>query len=102
MYAVPAANFEPYTRETHPSAGPVETSAQCEPASRVTCTLPSSVPTQMTPACAGDSEIVVMVQNWIEPRGTEIFCGSLVVRSGDISSQWSPRSLERKRICAPA
>jgi hypothetical protein len=30
--------------------------------SRVSCTLPSSVPTQITPAVIGDSEIEVMVQ----------------------------------------
>src|SRR5437870_4872714 len=87
MYAVPGAYFEAYTRDTQPSAGPVETSDQCAPASRVTWTLPSSVPTQITPACAGDSEIVVRVQNWIDPRGTEILPGSFVVRSGEISSQ---------------
>src|SRR5215471_1436870 len=86
-YAVPAANFDAYTRDTQPSAGPGETSDQCAPASCVTCALPSSVPTQMTPACAGDSEMVVMVQNWIDPRGTLIFSGSLVVRSGEMVCQ---------------
>ena len=31
------------------------TSVQCAPSSRLTCTRPSSLPTQITPRCAGDS-----------------------------------------------
>jgi hypothetical protein len=66
--AVPASKGDANTRLTHRSAGaPAATSAgvrsvQVPPWFSVNCTLPSSVPIQMTPALSGDSEIVVIVQ----------------------------------------
>src|SRR5262249_3905958 len=50
----------------------------------------------------GDSEIVVIVQCWMAAPGGLILAGSLVVRSGLISCQVSPRSFERNKTCAPA
>ena len=80
------------------------------PPSRVTWTLPSSVPTQMTLRFFGDSEMTKMVQ-WfsavesssVNPPDSCCFCfsGSLVVRSGEIRSHDSPLSRERNRNCAP-
>ena len=46
----------------------------------------------------GDSEIVVSVQNSMLPLS---FTGSLVVRSGLISCQASPRFTDRSSTCAP-
>ena len=82
------------------------TFVQVFPPSRVTCTLPSSVPTQMTSWLFGDSEIAKIVQwfsavelSMVSPPESICFCfaGSFVVRSGEIRSQLSPRSFERKR-----
>ena len=70
------------------------------PCVRVTCTLPSSVPIQMTPASRGDSEIVVIVQYWMLPR-PKVFAASSVVRSGLISCHASPRLSERSSTWAP-
>ena len=86
--ALEAASPHTLTRSARSMAAVA--SDQCAPASRVICTLPSSAPTQITPACAGDSEIVVMVQNWMEPPGGVILLASLVVRSGEMRSQVSP------------
>ena len=86
------------------------TLVQVLPPSRVTCTLPSSVPTQITSRFFGDSAIAKIVQ-WfsavelsrVSPPDSSCFClaGSLVVRSGEMRSQESPRSRERNRNCAP-
>ncbi len=63
------------------------------PPSRVSCTLPSSVPAQITPALTGDSAIVRMVQ-WnsaavlsvaISPPDDCCLLLSFVVRSGLIT-----------------
>src|SRR6476646_6062034 len=48
------------------------------PASRVSCTRPSSVPTQIVPAAAGDSANVEIVQYGV--LGNPIFVLSFVVR----------------------
>ena len=45
--------------------------------------------------------MVTMVQCWIDVFCVLIFSGLLVVRSGLITSQWSPRSFERSRNCEP-
>src|ERR1017187_10045046 len=66
--AVPAAKRDAYTRLVQSSSGPPTaatffvTSVQVPPPFCVTCTLPSSVPTQRIPGVTGDSEIVTMVQ----------------------------------------
>ena len=60
-YAVPASKLPACTHDTHECSGtPLTlrtTLLQLLPPSRVSCTLPSSVPTQMRPACFGDSLI---------------------------------------------
>ncbi len=80
------------------------------PASRVSCKLPSSVPTQMVFAFFGDSlieKIVVCISadelSTVTPPDCSCFCfsGSFVVRSGEMRSQVSPRSLDRNKNCAP-
>ena len=89
--AVPASYGDANTRLTQRSTGaPAAASAgvmsvHVAPASRVSCTLPSSVPTQMTPAVTGDSDSVEIVQYGV--LGKPIFDLSLVVRSGLIASQ---------------
>ena len=65
----------------------------------VSCTLPSSVPTQIRPARSGDSEIDVIVQN-----GTLRADLRRVVRR-QIRADFfpvSPRLSERNSTCAPA
>src|SRR3954464_4355909 len=83
---------------------------QVLPASRVSCTLPSSVPTQIVFGSLGDSAIEKMVVcisadelSTVTPPDCSCFClsGSLVVRSGEMRSQLSPRSRDRNRNCAP-
>ena len=68
------------------------------PPSRVTCTLPSSVPTQMTFESSGDGAIVMIVQ-WnsaavlsttIGPPELSCFFGSFVVRSGEMTCHDMP------------
>src|SRR5438477_5406557 len=86
------------------------TLVQLFPPSRVTCTLPSSVPTQIRSAFFGDSQIVKRVQ-WFSAlelsteRPPDSPClslaGSWVLRSGEMRSQLSPRSRERNRNWAP-
>src|SRR2546428_8811530 len=80
------------------------------PPSREICTLPSSVPTQITFEFFGDSateKIVVCISaeelSTVTPPDCSCFCfsGSLVVRSGEMRSQLSPLSRERKRNWAP-
>ncbi len=87
------------------------TLVQVTPPLRVTWTLPSSVPTQIRPGRRGDSEMVMMVQ-WVSAPVTSgvippvglawvILVLSLVVRSGLMIIQWSPRSVDRKRWLPP-
>src|SRR4051812_3365337 len=63
-YAVPRATADATTRPTYePLAGAemfLLTSVHVRPASVVTCTLPSSVPTQSSRGSRGDSETVVI------------------------------------------
>ena len=69
------------------------------PPSRVTCTLPSSVPAQTTSGFLGDSEIAKIVVcisadelSTVTPPDCSCFCfsGSLVVRSGETRSHVWP------------
>src|SRR6059036_3272674 len=80
------------------------------PPSRVTCTLPSSVPTQIRFGFFGDSQIekiVVCISaeelSTVIPPDCSCFCfsGSFVVRSGEMRSQVSPRLRDRNRNCEP-
>ena len=106
-YATRGSWGEAKTREVHVAGGPpaaataAVTSRQFFPASSVTWTFPSSVPTHNRPGLTGDSEMVVIVQNRIEGPVAAILAASLVVRSGLISSQVFPRSRDRSSICAP-
>src|SRR3954451_15988866 len=86
------------------------TFAQVAPPSRVTCRLPSSVPTQSTFGFFVDSLIAKRVVKFsalelstVSPPDFSWCChlGSLVVRSGEIFSHESPWSRERKRNWAP-
>src|ERR1041385_6840118 len=83
---------------------------QLLPESRVTCTLPSSVPTQIRFGSFGDSlmlTIVVCISadelSTVMPPDSSCFCfcGSFVERSGEMRSQLSPWSRLRKRNCEP-
>src|SRR6266571_1700603 len=83
---------------------------QVLPPSRVSCTLPSSVPTQIKFGFFGESEIAKIVVcisaeelSTVTPPDCSCFCfsGSLVVRSGEIRSQVWPWSRERNKNCAP-
>ena len=111
-YAVAGSNRLGSTQVTHGPFGKPGTTTfvQCAPPSRVTCTLPSSVPTQTVFASSGDSLITLIVVfdsadelSTVMPPDSSCFCfsGSLVVRSGEIRCQVSPWSVERKRNCAP-
>src|SRR3954453_23601535 len=80
------------------------------PPSRVACTLPSSVPTQITLLFFGDSamaKIVVCISaeelSTVTPPDCSCFCfsGSFVVRSGEMRSHVWPWSFERNRNCEP-
>src|SRR6185295_16937937 len=83
---------------------------QVLPPSRVSCTLPSSVPTQIWFGSLGDSATVKIVV-WFSalelsidrPPDWRCFClaGSLVVRSGEIFTQDSPWSRLRNRNWPP-
>src|SRR5262245_38340592 len=111
---VPSACGLASTRDTQvPGGRPVtffETGFQVLPPSRVSCRLPSSVPTQTTSPFSGDSQMVKIVQ-WFSalelstdtPPDASCCClsGSLVVRSPEIRSQVSPLSAERNRNCEP-
>jgi hypothetical protein len=111
---VPSAKRPDWTDDTQaflgrPGTLPT-TFVQVLPPSRVTCRLPSSVPTHRTSRFFGDSAIAKIVQwfsavelSMVSPPDSSCFClaGSFVVRSGEIRSQLSPRSFERKRNCAP-
>src|SRR6266705_2033245 len=83
---------------------------QVLPPSRVTCMLPSSVPTQIRFGFFGDSQIekiVVCISaeelSTVMPPDSSCFCfsGSLVVRSGEILSQLCPWSRDRNKYWAP-
>src|SRR5262245_8999509 len=85
------------------------TFVQVLPPSRVTCTLPSSVPAQTTFASRGLSAIEMIVQ-WnsarvlsleISPPLDTCFVLSLVVRSGLMIDQCSPRSAVLKSTLPP-
>ena len=82
---------------------------QVFPSSRVTCTVPSSVPAYSTPGCFGDSASVMMAGHCempsframvmsfpATPMVTMVSRTALVVRSGEIASHESPRSRLRK------
>ena len=85
------------------------TFAHVFPPSRVTWTLPSSVPTQITLESSGDgamlssvvwnSAAVLSVTIW--PPEFCCFFGSFVVRSGEITSQEFPKSRDRKSTLPP-
>ncbi len=115
-YAVPSATCDASRRLTQVPFGTpgtfARTLAQVAPPSRVICTFPSSVPTQMMPGRMGDSAIVMIVQ-WVSApvssivmppvafmlppcRGPSLSL-SLVVRSGLMICQWSPRSTDLNR-----
>ncbi len=113
-YAVPLSWRLAAIELTHDALGSPATlavkSVQLFPPSRVSCTLPSSVPTQTMFASSGDSlmeKMVVCISadelSTVMPPDCSCFCfsGSLLVRSGEMRSQVSPRSRERKRNCAP-
>src|SRR4051812_17115929 len=112
--AVPSSKWPASTQETQvPLGRPVTLGAtfvHVLPPSRVTWRLPSSVPAQITWAFFGDSLIVKIVVwfsaeelSTVRPPDLPCCCflGSLVERSGEIFSQESPRSRERKRNCEP-
>src|SRR5437868_14304080 len=96
-YAVPSSKRLAVTRETQVQRGsPVTffvTFVHFFPPSRVTCRLPSSVPTHTRSGFFGDSEMVKIVQ-WFSALELSIemppdssclsLLGSLVVRSGEI------------------
>ena len=94
-------------------SGPRRRSArlvQFAPSSRVSWTLPSSVPTQITPRWSGLGAIVRIVvwfsapvPSFVMPPDSSYFCfsGSFVVRSGDSSSHAPPWSRLRCRNCEP-
>src|SRR5438445_116993 len=71
MYAVPVSWRDGSTLPTVPHGGRFGmffvTLVHVFPASRVTCTSPSLVPTQMTPACFGDSAIAWMTLPYSTP-----------------------------------
>src|SRR6185312_4466596 len=78
------------------------TSAQCAPSSRVTCTLPSFDPAQMSPRVSGDSAIAKSVQQYSTPRLSSVrppelcmWAVSSVVRSGLMIVHVLPPSVVR-------
>src|SRR6266567_8641516 len=111
-YAVPAAVREGSIHAISanfgtPGALPVRL-VQCLPPSCVICRLPSSVPAQITPACAGDSAMRITVQ-WYSAvvfsvqMVPTLFCfsGSLVERSGLIAFHVLPKSVDLKTTLLP-
>src|SRR5690348_6586868 len=114
IQAVPASNGLACTHDTHSPFGRprmlATTLVHCLPPSRVTCRLPSSVPTQIRPARFGDSLIEKIVScisayelSTVTPPDSSCFCcsGLLVVRSGEMRCQVLPWSLDLNRNCAP-
>ncbi len=77
---------------------------QVAPPSRVTCTLPSSVPTQMTSGSIGDWEIEVVepcvsapeLSGVRPPLSPSTFSGSSLERSGLMIDHVSPLSVVLK------
>src|SRR5437762_11111586 len=97
-YAAPASKWDGSMFSTVPHGGRfgmfLVTFVHVLPASRVTCTRPSLVPAQMTPACFGDSAIDMTTPAYSTPmlsgvRPPELCCRllSFSVRSGLISCQ---------------
>src|SRR5688572_4525534 len=116
-YAVVPSKCDASTRETCVSFGTPftfpATFFHVAPPSRLTCTLPSLVPTQRTPGTTDDSLIVTMLLYDAAPScfeaigavpGTPMIGRSLrpmlFVRSGE-AVQVSPRSYERNSRSAP-
>jgi hypothetical protein len=86
------------------------TLVQLPPPSRVTCTRPSSEPVQMVPFSFGDSAMVNTVPTYSTlvwslvmgpPEGPSVL-GSFRVRSGEITVQLEPSSVDLKTTFAPA
>src|SRR5437870_737894 len=76
----------------------------------VTCTLPSSVPAQITSGFFGDSAMATIVVcisadelSTVTPPYSSCLCllGSLVLRSGEMRSHVWPKLRDRKRYCDP-
>src|SRR5262245_32976102 len=113
MYAVAGLAFEAEIEETHENAGASlmfgATFRHVLPPSRVTCTLPSSVPAQITLASRGLSAMEMMVQ-WNSARVLSFEMSpplaicldfSLVERSGLMIVHVSPRSVVLKSTLPP-
>jgi hypothetical protein len=113
-YAAPSACGPASTQETQLAGGRpgtfFTTFVQFAPPSLVSCTLPSSVPTQIVFASRGLSEIekiVVCISaaelSTVIPPDCSCFCfsGSFVVRSGEIRCHDCPPSLVAKRNWDP-
>ena len=111
---MPASKCDGSTRLTHVPSGTsvrgtfARTFVQDLPASRVTCTLPSSVPAQITPASTGDSTTLMSVacvsappRSPIAGAGPDVSSGLLVDKSGLMISHVSPRSALRIRRLLP-
>ena len=85
------------------------TLVQVVPPSGVSCTLPSSVPVQITPGASGDSATVMRVpcvsalvtSRVSPPLSGSVFTGSLVDRSGLMIVHVSPRSVLLNRWLPP-
>ena len=84
---------------------------QCPPPSRVTWTRPSSVPAQSKPRFRVDGAIAVIVVKLSAPPASGVrpplpawrcHSGLFVVRSGLMTRQLSPRSVERWTNWLPA
>src|SRR5262249_40255983 len=116
-YAPPASNGDASTRDTCVSFGTPGTLSttffQVRPPSRLTCRLPSLLPTQTIPGTTGDSLIVTMLLNAAAPSCLDAIGGlpstpmigrslrpMFRVRSCDIT-QVLPRSIDLKRRSPP-
>src|SRR5499427_10975690 len=104
MYAVPASYRDGSILLTVPQTGRfwmfLVTLVQLLPPSRVTCTSPSLVPAQITPACFGDSAIAnttpaysTPILSPVRPPENPCLLLSFVVRSGLITCQLLPPSV---------
>src|SRR5579863_964409 len=102
MYAVPASYREASIFDTVPQSSiPCGvTFDQFLPPSRVTCTSPSFVPAQITPACLGDSASAKTTSIYstpilspVSPPENPCFDLSFLVRSGLITFQLLPPSV---------
>src|SRR5215472_1706954 len=103
-YAVPASKCEASMLEIVPQSGMpgrlAVTLVQVLPASRVSCTRPSLVPAQMTPASLGDSAMAKTTPAYstpmlspVRPPENPMRVLSLRVRSGLMTCQLLPPSL---------